>query len=262
MPAYRSSAEGEIRDAVVARIRERRQAVDHEIPGEGGMTWYAIRTAPGAQQPTRERWAEPTASALDGRARGKGYRIASSTNPERSAVERALERDGFTCYMPAEFAAVRNRDNKGLYRLRRFALLKGYAFVAELSAADWRRLLAVPGVLGYVADSGGKAIAIDPMDIHRLRMYEANSRAEAQAKVDSLSRADERLLKEHRKTIAKAARKKLFPGRDVKLIWGEKVGREATVAAWHDHETVRVILHGLETAETVTVPFEFLKAAE
>lgn len=225
------------------------------------MNWYAIRTSPGSQAPRREYWKEPSASALKGGMQGKGYRLASSLNPERSAIEDALERARLTYYMPAEFSAVRNRHRKGAYELRRFALLKGYAFVCELDGSAISRLSKVSGFKGLLTDPYGSPLPISSMDIHHLRMYEANSRAEAQAKVDKLQKADERALKEKRKAISKGARKKLFPGREVRLIWGDKVGREATVAAWQDQDKVRVIVSGLDGAEAI-VPYEFLKAAE
>jgi len=226
------------------------------------MIWYALRTVPGFQVPQRERWKEPNASALAGVARGKGFRMASSVNPECSVIETELGRAGFTYYMPAEFMAVRNRHNKGVYELRRFALLKGYTFVSEIHDADWPRLCAVAGVHSVIADTGGKALPINSIDIHRLRMYEQSSRAEATAKVGALMREAENHARNSRKAIAKAARRKLFPGRETKLIWGDKVGRDATVAAWKDRDMVTVILQGLDAAESVTVPFEFLKAAE
>jgi len=224
--------------------------------------WYAIRTVPGFQVPVRERWKEPSASALAGVARGVGYRMASSVNPECFVIESELARAGFTYYMPAEFMAVRNRNHKNLFELRRFALLKGYTFVTEIDDGDWPKLCAVNGVHSVIADTGGKALPINSVDIHRLRMYEQNSRAEAKAKITSLTKGEANNARNSRQAIAKAARKKLFPGREAKMIWGDKVGRDATVAAWKDHEHVTVILHGLETAESVTVPFEFLKAAE
>lgn len=226
------------------------------------MIWYAIRTVPGFQVPVRERWKEPTASALAGVTRGAGYRIATSINPETTVIEAELARAGFTHYMPAEFMAVRNRHNKGVYELRRFALLKGWTFVSEVEDGQWLRLCGVPGVHSVVADASGRALPIGSIDIHRLRMYEQNSRAEARAKVAALTKSDENSARNSRKAIAKAARRKLFPGREAKLIWGDKVGRDATVAAWKDHGHVTVILHGLEAAGSVTVPFEFLKAAE
>lgn len=222
------------------------------------MHWYAIRTKPGAQQPKREYWREPSVTALNGRARGKGYRMASSTNPEMSAIETALERKGITFYMPAEYAVVRNRHHKGLYELRRFALMKGWMFVCD---PDWSELADVPSVQG-IASNNGTPFRIGAMDLFRLRMYEANSRAEAAHKAASLSEAGKRLEREKRKVIVRSARKKLHKGRSVKLIWGDKVGREATVQAWEDQEHVRVLLKSLDDAdETVIVPFEHLKAA-
>lgn len=227
------------------------------------MSWYAIRTKPGAQVPRRERWKEPSISALKGKMHGCGYRIVSSLNPERSAIEDALESAGFTFYMPAEFVAVRKRDKKGLYELRRFALMKGYAFIMGAGTdQELAKLRDIRFVQGVVANQFGRPYAIGSMDMFRLRMYEQNSRAEAVAKVAALSKEEETRQRHAHKAIAKAARKKLFPGRDVKLIWGDKVGRDATVAAWQDQESVRVILQGLDEAETITVPYEFLKANE
>lgn len=224
------------------------------------MTWYAVRTLPGAQQPKREYWTETENE--NGRPVGgkKGYRVVSGVASDHSAVELALEDAGFTYFMPAEFVAVRKRQKAGLYELRRFALLKGYMFV-EVADEDWLRLYAVPGVRGVVKNCG-RPFEISLLDLHRLRMYEQNSRAVAQAKADSLSKAGERIEREKRKGVVKGAKKKLFPGREVKLIWGDKAGHDATVQAWEDQDRVRVLLNSLEAAtETITVPFEFLKAA-
>lgn len=220
------------------------------------MSWYAIRTKPGAQQPKREYWTEESPRSR------KGYRLASGVASDHSAVELALKDAGITHYMPVEFTAVRNRNKRGLYELRRFALMKGYMFIGDLNDADWPRLDKIPGVSGVVASSDGKPYPISTLDIFRLRMYEANSRAEAQAKADSLSKSEERLLRESRKLASRNARKKLFPGREVKLIWGDKVGRDATVQAWQDQESVRVLLQSLDASpDTITVPYEFLKIA-
>jgi len=221
------------------------------------VNWFAITTMPGAQLPQREYWAETT-----GPGRGKGYRIVSSTNPERSAVELALEGAGFTFYMPAEYAAVRNRHRKGVYELRRFALLKGYAFVTEIEEDDqWSRLLNTPGVRSVIM-CDGRPFPISAIDIFRLRMFEANSRAAAETRARNLTRNEARDGRKNSKKAAKAARQKLFPGRSVKILWGDKVGRDATVAAWHDEEHVRVMIDQLDAAaEAVTLPYEFLRAA-
>lgn len=227
------------------------------------MTWYAIRTTPGSQAPRRERWVEPSASALKGQTRGKGYRIASSIDPERSAIEMALETAGIVHYMPAEFAAVRNRHRKGLYELRRYALIHGYAFVSEMEMdAQWARLLAIPGVKDVVMTADGKPYPIDAMDIFRLRMFEAHSRAAAADLAKRLSAHEEREGRKAAKKAAKAARKKMFPGRAVRLIWGREVGRDATVTAWQGEEHVKVLVQKLDGADkTVTVPYGFLKSS-
>lgn len=225
------------------------------------MTWYAVRTTPGSQQPKREFWPETCERSK------KGYRIVSGMASDHSAVELALKDKGFTYYMPVEYRAVRNRHKPGLYELRRFPLLQGYLFIAELEDEDWPVLLGdhvtpgVPGVQGIVSNCG-KPFVISPFDLFRLRMFEQNSRAEAHKKAEIQSRAHERLARDKRKVAVRGARKKLFPGRDVKLIWGEKAGRDAVIQAWDDQDNVRVLLQNLDAAsETIVVPYEFLKAA-
>lgn len=228
------------------------------MAGEG--KWYAVRVMPGFQAPHRERWPEPNASARQGKQRGRGYTIASAITPDRSKIEANLDDAGFVHYMPSEYMAVRNRKKASIYELRRFALLKGYIFV-ELADQDWYRLYDVPGIRGVV-ENAGQPFAINALDLFRLRMYEQNNKAVANAKAASLSKANERIARSKREGIVRGAKKKMFPGRDVKLIWGDRAGREATVQAWEDQDKVRVLLDSLEAAtETITVPFEYLKAA-
>lgn len=230
------------------------------------MTWYAIRTLPGAQVPQREYVVEKTAGE-DGKSRGKGYRIAPSLNPHKSAVELALEDAGFTYYMPAEFAVVRNRHKKGLYETRRFPLLRGYVFVCEMQDGDWFRLLGtpehpgVPGIRGVVANNG-RPFPISGMEMFKLRMYEAESRALAEQKARYMSGGEERLAREKRKIAARNARRKLHIGKEAKLIWGKHAGSTVKVKAWPEQDTVSVILQSLDAvSETITVPYEYLKVA-
>lgn len=221
--------------------------------------WYAIRTKPGAQQPWRERWTEPSQSALNGQRRGKGYSIASGVNPEQSVIEAALTAKGLTFYMPAEFAVVRNRRHKGVYELRRFALLKGYVFV-ELDDKDWQHLDRISGIQGVVANNG-QPMVIPSLDLFRLRMYEQNLRAVAVHKAKTMSTNEGRQDRKERKGIIRSARKKFFPGKSVRLIWGDKVGHDATVQAWTDQDQVKVLLETLDGAtETLVYPHEYLKA--
>ena len=225
------------------------------------MTWYAVRTLPGAQVPKREYWA--IKEHEDGKPIGgkKGYRVVSGVASDYSAVELALKDAGFTYYMPVEFSVVRNRHKKGLYELRRFALLKGYVFVSELEDGDWPRLGSTAGIRDVVMNNG-KPYPISTMDIHRLRMYEQSSRANAVAEAKAKSISEDRQIRNDRKNASKQARKKLFPGREVKVLWGDKVGRDATVQAWQDQDMVRVLISQLDALqETVTVPYEFLKAS-
>ena len=134
------------------------------------MTWYAIRTVPGAQKPQREYAVEPTSLGKDGRPRGKGYRIVPSLNPNMSAVERALSEAGYVHYMPAERRLVRDRKHTDLWKARRFAMLVGYVFVK--GPVDFRALESVPGVHSIVGICG-RPMEIDLLDILTLRSMEA-----------------------------------------------------------------------------------------
>lgn len=217
------------------------------------MKWYAIKTKPGAQQPRREYWTETTRSE-------KGYRVVSGANPYKTAVELSLERGGFTHYMPAEYEAVRNRNKKGLYELRRFPLLRGYVFVGEVADGNWERLLKkTPGVAGVVCNNG-EPFPISMLDIHRVRMFEAESKAQAEAKARYMTSATDRQRLAQQKVAALAAKRKLYTGRSVKVVWGEHVGREATVAGWKDQDHVRALLQTIEAGEVlIEIPYEHLE---
>lgn len=123
------------------------------------MTWYAVKTLPGAQLPQREYAVEKTRSK-------KGYRIVPSLNPNMSAVERALSDAGFTYYMPAERRLMRDRLRPYVWKSRRYPLLIGYVFVRD---AHWG-VLDVPGVSGIVAFEG-EPMPIDFLDL--LKVWEA-----------------------------------------------------------------------------------------
>lgn len=128
-----------------------------------GMTWYAIRTAPGSQKPQREYEVEKTKSK-------RGYRIVPSLNPNMSAVERALSDAGVVFYMPSERRLQRDRLRPYLWKSRRFALMVGYIFVRD---PDWSKLYQTPGVSGVVSVDG-EPMPIDFFDI--LKVWEAETR--------------------------------------------------------------------------------------
>lgn len=134
------------------------------------MSWYCIRTLPGAQKPQREYAVERAAPGKDGKTRGRGYRIVPSLNPNKSAVERALEDAGVEYYMPAERRLIRDRRRPYLWKSRRFALIVGYVFVRD---PDFTKLYSVPGVAGVVG-SNGEPMAIDFIDM--LRVFDAEQR--------------------------------------------------------------------------------------
>lgn len=158
------------------------------------MAWYAIRTVPGAQKPQREYAVEPTSLGADGRPRGKGYRITPSLNPNISAVELALSREGITYYMPAEKRLVRDRRHTDLWKVRRFALMVGYLFVRD--PPPEMDLLAVPGVAGIVKGPDGRMLEIDIRDILMVRAAEAATEVE----FDNQTRAARKKLRKNAKT--------------------------------------------------------------
>jgi transcription antitermination factor NusG len=127
------------------------------------MSWYAVKTTPGAQLPQREYAVETTRSR-------KGYRIVPSLDPHVSAIEKALSEAGFTHYMPVEKRLVRDRRHAHLWKPRRVALLTGYIFV--LDPVDWPRLTSLPGVHSVVGICG-RPLPVDITDILLLRSIEA-----------------------------------------------------------------------------------------
>ena len=178
----------------------------HKIATEGSH-WYAIRTAPGAQKPQREYKVE-TLLDDDGKPRGKkGYRIVPSLDPNRSAVERALQDNGFVYYMPAEKRLVRDRRHTDLWKVRRFALMVGYMFVRE--PHDWRLLFNTPGVAGVVQNADGTPLPISILDIMAVRAAEAA----AEVDFDAQTRKARQNLRKNAKTDARL--KKLVAQLDI-----------------------------------------------
>lgn len=212
---------------------------------ENRMTWFAVRTQPGSQQPQREYAVETTKSI-------KGYRIVPSLNPRVSAVERALSDRGYTHYMPAEFQVVRNRKKTGEYCIRRFPLLPGYIFVTNCSGVK-----DVPGVADIIGTEESP-LAMKIMEVLALRTIEARSELAAERELAKNASGE---TAEMRKSAAKslaAAKRKLGEGKTIKMQWGKYVGREATLLGWEDEKTVRAILHDLDSAQ-VAIPYEHVK---
>ena len=128
--------------------------------------WYAIKTVPGSQKPKREYEVQDTRST-------KGYRVVPNINHDLSAIERALEHNGFHYYMPAEKRLIRDRRHTDLWKVRRFALMVGYVFVRD--PHDWQLLANTPGVSGVVRTAEGQALGIDILDIMAMRAIEAKT---------------------------------------------------------------------------------------
>ena len=159
-----------------------------------GGAWYAIRTAPGSQKPQREYKVEPLLDD-NGKPRGKkGYRIVPSLDPNRSAIERALQDNGFVYYMPSEKRLVRDRRHTDLWKVRRFALMVGYIFVRE--PHDWGKLLDTAGVSGVVQNADGAPLAITLIDIMAVRAAEAS----AEVEFDAQTRKARQKLRKNAKT--------------------------------------------------------------
>lgn len=152
--------------------------------------WYAVKADPGSQKPQREYTVEKT----DSKRSKKGYRIVPSLNPNISAIELALQKNGFEVYMPSEKRLIRDRRHTDLWKPRRFALLVGYVFVHE--PHNWRLLEETNGVGGIVKDLSGTPLAMEWVDILMLRGMEA----EAEVEFDRRSRLA-------RQDIRKKARK-------------------------------------------------------
>lgn len=151
------------------------------------MTWFAIRTFPGAQMPQREYAVETTRSA-------KGYRIVPSLNATVSAIERALSDAGFIHYMPAEKRLIRDRRRTDLWKARRFALLTGYVFIK--GPCNFLRLQEVPGVAGIVGVAG-QPLPISLADILVLRSAEAQSEADFDKQAINKQRAIRKRARNH-----------------------------------------------------------------
>lgn len=221
-------------------------------------SWFAIRTAPGAQMPQREYIVEkPSEINPDMTGFGRnGYRITPSLNPKMSAVERALNDIGVQHYMPADFRVIRNRKKTGVYELRRFALLPGYVFVYNVT--DWLTLREAPGVAGIVGIDG-VPLKISIVDIIALRSFEAKSQAKADKEVAAMNSSVKADAVNTASKALKAAKRRFSAGQRVKILWGSAAGREATLAGWDDKQRLQAIVDGPDAAETVSVAFDAIK---
>lgn len=207
------------------------------------MTWFAIRTAPGAQMPQREYAVETTSLGKDGRPRGKGYRIVPSLDPDISAVERSLSNAGFAHYMPIEKRLVRDRKKSNLWKPRRFALLLGYVFVRDVSR--WADLEATPGVASVVR-SQGRPMPIEGKDILMLQAMEAVAQTKYEQAVE------QRRIAEGRVTRKRAA--SLFPaGSHVHILKGHAEGRSGFAVGPARDGRLKVLLGLMEAGISVSM---------
>lgn len=211
--------------------------------------WHAIRTAPGAQQPQRVYEVQPNEPGKDGKPRGKGYRIVPSLNPNQSAVERALDNNGFEHYMPVERRLLRDRTKTDVWKSRRFPLLVGYMFVRGVT--DWPLLCETPGVAGIIGTCG-VPMPVSEKDIDMLRAKEAE--------------AEERLLYEIERRAQMAARvtrkkaKSLFPsGSAVSITKGHATGRMGYIIGADRDGKLKLFLDGLNGTGIISVSTDALQ---
>lgn len=215
------------------------------------MTWYAIRTLPGAQMPQREYEVEATTIRRDkeGRQINKGYRIVPSLNPNVSAVERALSDAGFNHYMPVCKRLVRDRRKADLWKPRRFAMLLGYMFVENVT--DFRALEETPGVAGVVRNAG-VPMPIDPEDIQAL--LDEEMKAEERLAKDLLAR------KERAERLTRNRAQKRFPKDGVvEIDSGPFEGMSGTIVGTDRDGKIRTILHKLNSASAVSLPVNIIR---
>ncbi len=203
------------------------------------MTWYAIRTSPGAQMPQREFVVEDSPKSR------KGYRIVPSLNPNVSAVERALTDAGFHHYMPVERRLVRDKKKLGLWKPRRFPLLLGYAFVEDVT--DFRKLEDTPGVSDIVKVHG-VPYRMPINDIATLRQIEAEceERAERQR----------RILEEKASRLTRKKSAAMFPSGSRVLVNVRGDHKMGTVSGLGRDGRLRAIVDGLRE---ISVPVEALE---
>jgi len=200
------------------------------------MTWYAIRTAPGAQMPQREYTAEVTRSK-------KGYRIVPSLDPNISAVERSLSNAGFVHYMPIEKRLVRDRKKSNLWKPRRFALLLGYVFVKDVER--WADLEATPGVASVVR-SRGVPMPIEGKDIRMLEAMEAVAQEKYEQAIE------QRRLTDSRVTRKKAAG--MFPaGSRVTILKGHAEGRSGFAMGPARDGRLKILIASMEAEISVAM---------
>lgn len=207
------------------------------------MTWYAIRTLPGAQMPQREYSVETTTLGADGRPRGKGYRIVPSLNADVSAVERALKDAGFAHYMPVERRVVRDRKKAHHYTTRRFALILGYVFVEDIE--DWPTLEAVPGVAGIVGTKG-RPLPIPGKDIELLQEAEEIAEKRCQAHLQRIEEAAQRLTRNRRKG-------KFPSGSTIHIVKGALATKQATIVGTDREGRLKALVHGLDAMGTISL---------
>jgi transcription antitermination factor NusG len=114
----------------------------------------------------------------------KGYRLVPSLDPNISAIEISLKRNGFTYYMPADIRVIRDRKKTNVWTKRRFALLLGYVFVEDsLKPIDWKKLEEKTPGIEKVVRSAGVPIPILKSEMQLLREMEAQSAEIAEEKL-------------------------------------------------------------------------------
>jgi len=213
-----------------------------------------LRLLPGSQSPRRRFEVENARKTVQN---PKGYRIVTSLDPRVSAIERELSERGISCFMPAEFRAVRSRTKANLWTMRRNALLPGYIFVS--GNAEWR---SIPGVFGLLHDADGNPLLLSAIDMMSLRTAEANSEAAAEHYIEQQRREAVTGLSKSARRSLKLAKRRFVPGSKVRILWGKEAGRDAVVQGWSDAGKVQTIIERLDAAEVVDLPHDFIRRSD
>lgn len=199
------------------------------------MTWYAIAISPSATRPAR--------TVHLSRGPRNGLRTASRYSETKFQIERDLADCGFHSFVPADTLSIRDRKNGG-YVLRRFPMLRGYAFI--LNPHDWASLEAVKGVCGLLG-SGDVPIRIPDHEIASLSLAETNSR--------QLAEQAESMRSAKLKRLSRAMASKAFPkGMEVEIDHPTLGLQRATIQSATGRKTIKAMAHFLGGLVPVEIP--------
>lgn len=220
------------------------------MEAQRSMTWYAVRTKPGSQMPQRVYEVETTRSE-------KGYRLVPSLDPNVSAVEISLKRNGFVYYMPADMRVIRDRKKTHAWTKRRFALLLGYVFIEDARPINWDQLETKTPGIEKVVRSAGIPIPILESEMELLRTMEAESAEIAEKKIRFYQEQAEAKSRTRKMSAA------LFPaGTPVRIVSGIAQDKRGYVTGLDREGRLKLLVQKLEMSVPLDAVRIDLEAAE